>query len=247
MTSAVPMRDGATVMLVRDGQHHLRPLEVFMLRRHPRTAFGSVHVFPGGVVDPTDDDPALDALCPGLSDADASVQLGVAAGGRAFWVAAMRECFEEAGVLLARRADGSTVRFDEHPAVDQRFEEHRRSVHAGARSFADVLRAESLVLQAEAVRYFSHWITPEGQPKRFDTRFFLARAPEGQTYAHDNAELIDSGWVRPSDALARHARGDFDLIGPTIRTLEDIGAYATCDELLTAHDLRLVAAEGETA
>ncbi|MEQ1786025.1 MAG: NUDIX domain-containing protein [Acidimicrobiales bacterium] len=244
MTPAVPTRDGATVMLVRDGQHPDRPLEVFMLRRHPRTAFGSVHVFPGGVVDPTDHADALDARCPGLTDLDASARLGTPSGGRAFWVAAMRESFEEAGVLLARRADGEPLRVDHHPDVQARFDEHRRAVHAGTRTLLDVLEIEDLVLAVDEVRYFAHWITPEGEPKRFDTRFFLARAPEDQAYAHDDDELIGSEWVRPGDALARHRAGDFPMIGPTTVSLKDIGRYATCDELLTAHDRHAGAQRG---
>jgi len=237
MTPAVPTRDGATVMLVRDGHFDDRPLEVFMLRRHPSTAFGSVHVFPGGVVDATDHAPALDDLCPGLTDQEASERLGVASGGRAYWVAAVREAFEEAGVLLARGIDGEAVRFDGHEDVQRRFDQHRRAVHAGERSLVEVLAAEHLVLALDGVRYVAHWITPEGEPKRFDTRFFLARAPEGQAYAHDDAELIGSEWVRPPDALARHQAGDFPMIGPTIVSLQDIGRFATCDELLASENL----------
>ena len=126
-------------MLVRDGPHADRPLEVFMLRRHPRTAFGSVHVFPGGVVDRADHAPDLDDRCPGLSDAEASARLGVPSGGRAFWVAAVREAFEEAGVLLARQADGEPVRFDGRTDDQARFDDHRRAVHAGERTLRDVL------------------------------------------------------------------------------------------------------------
>ena len=237
MTPAVPTRDGATVMLVRDGHHDETPLEVFMLRRHPSTAFGSVHVFPGGVVDAADHAPELDDLCPGLTDRDASDRLGIPSGGRAYWVAAVREAFEEAGVLLARRVDGEPVRFDGHEDIQRRFDRHRRAVHAGDRSFVALLAAERLVLALNEVRYVAHWITPEGEPKRFDTRFFLARAPEGQAYAHDDAELIGSEWVRPHDALARHRAGDFPMIGPTIVSLRDLGRYATSDELLTAHEL----------
>lgn len=235
--TGVPTRDGATVMLVRDGDHADRPLEVFMLRRHPRTAFGSVHVFPGGVVDVTDHATDLDGRCPGLTDADASARLGIDHGGRAFWVAAIRESFEEAGVLLARHADGRAVRFDHAPEVEARFDEHRRQVHAGSRSLLEVLAAEELVLCVDEVRYVSHWITPEGEPKRFDTRFFLARAPEGQAYVHDDDELIGSEWVRPGDALARCEAGDFAMIYPTIASLESIGGFATADELLAAQDL----------
>ncbi len=237
MTAAVPMRDGATVMLVRDGAHVERPLEVFMLRRHPRTAFGSVHVFPGGVVDATDHATDLDGVCPGLTDAEASVRLGVDHGGRAFWVAAVRESFEEAGVLLARHPDGRAVRFDHDAAAEARVDEHRRAVHAGTRSLLEVLHLEGLVLTVDQVQYVSRWVTPEGEPKRFDTRFFLTRAPSGQAYVHDDEELIGSEWVRPSDALARHADGDFAMIWPTICSIEELGAFATTDELLAAHDL----------
>ena len=229
----VPTRDGATVMLVRDGDASERPLEVFMLRRHPSTAFGSVHVFPGGVVDAADHDPALDARSPGLDDAEASAQLGTDSGGRAFWVAAVREAFEEAGVLLARTAAGSYVRFDDHPDVEARFDAHRRALNAGTRTLLEVLVEEELTLALSDVQYFAHWITPEGEPKRFDTRFFLARAPEGQAYAHDDGEIIGSEWVRPADALRRHRDGDFAMIGPTVVSLQDIGRFATCDELFS--------------
>ncbi|MET0904172.1 MAG: NUDIX hydrolase [Acidimicrobiales bacterium] len=230
-SAPAPTRDGATVMLVRDGDHANDPLEVFMLRRHPSTAFGSVHVFPGGVVDPDDHDLALDERCPGLDDAAASAQLGLADGGRAYWVAAVREAFEEAGVLLARTATGDYVRFDDHPEVDARFEAHRRALNAGERAFLDVLATEDLCLALGDVHYVAHWITPESEPKRFDTRFFLARAPEGQAYSHDDGEIIASEWVRPADALQRHRAGDFAMIGPTIVSLRDLARFATCDDL----------------
>jgi 8-oxo-dGTP pyrophosphatase MutT (NUDIX family) len=242
----VPTRDGATVMLVRDGDAPDRPLEVFMLRRHPSTAFGSVHVFPGGVVDDADHDPALDGCCPALDDAVASARLGLDHGGRAFWVAAVREAFEEAGVLLARTSSGELVRFDHHPDVEARFDAHRRALHAGTCTLLDVLRAEDLTLALGEVHYFAHWITPESEPKRFDTRFFLARAPEGHAYAHDDGELIGSEWVRPADALSRHRAGDFAMIGPTIVSLQDLGRYATCDELFD-HGLDAMVREGAGA
>jgi len=244
LTAPAPTRDGATVMLVRDGDAPDRQIEVFMLRRHPSTAFGSVHVFPGGVVDPADHDAALDARCPGLDDVEASSKLGVATGGRAFWVAAVREAFEEAGVLLARTSSGDPVRFDHNPQVEARFDAHRRALHAGGCTLLDVLEAEELVLALPEVHYFAHWITPESEPKRFDTRFFLARAPEGQAYAHDDGELIGSEWVRPADALRRHRAGDFAMIGPTIVSLQDVGRFATCDELFE-HGLEVtVGADG---
>lgn len=235
MSVSVPTRDGATVMLVRDGDHADRPLEVFMLRRHPRTAFGSVHVFPGGVVDPSDHDPALAGRGVGRSDDEASALLGVGRGGLASWIAAARECFEEAGVLLARTADGVPLRVDHDPVLEARFAGHRAALHSGRRSLLDILEQEDLVLGLDDVHYVAHWITPEGEPKRYDTRFFLARAPEGQAYAHDDGELTHSEWVRPAEALARQQAGDFAMIFPTISSIDDIGRFATTDELMATH------------
>ena len=235
MTVTAPTRDGATVMLVRDGDHADRPLEVFMLRRHPRTAFGSVHVFPGGVVDPSDHDPALANRGFGRSDEDASALLGIPRGGLAFWIAAARECFEEAGVLLARTADGEPLRVDHDEMLQARFAEHRTALHSGRRSLLDVLTQEDLVLGLDDVHYVAHWITPEGAPKRYDTRFFLARAPADQHYAHDDDELTHSEWVRPADALARQQAGDFAMIFPTISSIDDIGRFATTDDLMAAY------------
>ena len=134
-------------------------------------------------------------------------------------------------MLLACTPEGDCVRFDHHPDVEARFDAHRRAVHAGDCTLLDVLAAEDLTLRLPEVHYVAHWITPESEPKRFDTRFFLARAPEGQAYAHDDGELIGSEWVRPADALRRHRSGDFAMIGPTIVSLQDIGRFPTCDEL----------------
>ena len=230
MTPPVPTRDGATVMLVRDGHHAERPLEVFMLRRHPRTAFGSVHVFLGGVLDAADHDPALVARVRGLSGEGASERLGLHQGGLASCIAAVRESFEEAGVLLACHPDGTGLRL--HSGLATRLAEHRVALHAGQRSLLAILDQEDLVLDLGDMHYVAHWITPEGAPKRYDTRFFLARAPLGQVYAHDNEELISSEWVRPPDALARHEAGGFAMIFPTISCLEDIGRFATTDEVM---------------
>jgi hypothetical protein len=129
------------------------------------------------------------------------------------------------------------VRFDRTPDEQIRYEAHRRALHGRTTRLIDLLRAEDLVLSVDQIRYFSHWITPAGAPKRFDTRFFLARAPEGQVYAHDDQELIGSEWIQPAEALARHRLGEFAMIDPTIRSLQDIGRFATCDDLLAAHDL----------
>jgi 8-oxo-dGTP pyrophosphatase MutT (NUDIX family) len=235
MTPAhVPTRDGATIMLLRDGDHAERPLEVFMVQRHPSTAFGSIHAFPGGVVDAADGLDAVALCCDGPSDVEASARLGIDGGGLAFWVAAARETFEEVGVLLARDASGALVRFDDGER-EAHFEARRGEVASRRVGFAELLLEEGLRAALDQVHYVAHWITPEGEPKRYDTRFFLARAPKGQAYLHDDAELIGSEWVRPADALARCEAGGFPLIYPTIASLEDLTRFATADDAVAAY------------
>lgn len=221
-------------MVVRDGQHEGYPLEVLMLRRSLRADFvGGAHVFPGGAVDLGDAGPGAERFCRGLSDAAASATLGVDAGGLAYWFAAVRECFEESGLLLACGPDGTPLSFSD-PGVAERFVGHRAALNARERSFLDVCELEDLRLAVDGLHYFAHWITPEGSPRRYDTRFFVAAAPEGQTPAHDAGETISDVWVRPADALARHRAGEMELILPTIRNLQAIGRFATAAELLDA-------------
>lgn len=228
----VPLLDAATVMLVRDGAPGL---EVFMLRRNLNSDFvGGAYVFPGGAVDEADRSADLGAWCDGRSDAEASDCLGLDAGGLAFWVAAVREAFEEAGVLLARDRSGATVRLAPDEATARRFADHRRAVDRGERSLVEVCRDEDLVLDLSGMHLFSHWITPVGAPRRYDTRFFVAAAPEGQTPVHDDRETVANCWVHPADALDEHRAGRFEMIFPTIRTLEALAGYATAAEVLAA-------------
>ena len=225
------VRDAATVMLVRDERDGLH---VFMLRRNLDSDFvGGAYVFPGGAVDDADRHSDLEAVCEGRADAQASEALGIERGGLAFWVAAIRECFEEAGVLLAYDERGEMVRLGDG-AVARRFERHREAVDQGTRRLVDVCAEERLRLAVDHMHYFSHWITPEGAPRRYDTRFFVCAAPPEQTPLHDNRETIANCWIRPADALERHRRGDFDLIFPTIKSLEAIARFERSADLLTA-------------
>ncbi|MGH9184826.1 MAG: NUDIX hydrolase [Acidimicrobiales bacterium] len=225
----VALRDAATVMLVRDGAGGL---EVFMLRRTPNAAFaGGAYVFPGGSVDGADRSTELESYCAGRTDADASQVLGVDRGGLAFWVAAVRESFEEAGVLLAYDSCGELVRLDQD-GVAERFRTHRADIDHGRRLLIDVCAEEELRLAVDGIHYFSHWITPPGQLRRFDTRFFVARAPAGQEALHDDAETVESRWIRPADALEAHRQGDIDLIVPTIRNLMALDRFERTAELV---------------
>lgn len=222
-------------MMVRDGDDLEAPLEVLMVRRSLRSAFvGGAYVFPGGAVDPSDGEDAATVLCAGRTDAEASRDLGLPSGGLAYWVAALRECFEEAGLLLACIGASPVLLSLADEADARRIAGHRRGVNGRRRSFVEVCREEGLRLPVDRVHYFSHWVTPVGSPRRFDTRFFVAAAPPFQAPANDAAETIDDVWVRPADALALHRNGEIDLILPTVRSLQAIGRHPTAGALLEA-------------
>jgi len=185
----MPIKPAATVMLLRDV---VTGPEVFMLRRTNNAVFaGGMYVFPGGKVDPAD---------------------GV--GDDAFRVAAIRECYEEAGVLLAVDDDGRMVH-DGHPAL-----EHRTAVYAGDIDVRALAADHGLRLATDALPWMSHWITPKGETtRRFDTRFYMAAHPAGQTSYHDDNETVASMWVRPVDALLQWEAGELQLMPPTVTNL----------------------------
>lgn len=227
----VPVRPAATVMLIRDGDDGI---EVFMLRRTLSAAFaGGQFVFPGGKVDGADHADDLEAICDGLDDEAASARLGLERGGLAWLVAAIRESFEEAGVLLARRAhESDMIRFDDD--IVDAMQEARGAIHRGERTLAEVCTEHNLRLVTDAISFVSHWITPVGEGRRFDTRFLLARAPAAQHPLHDGGETIESLWVRPSDALTRWKAGELQMFPPTALNLEWLTAFSTADEALAA-------------
>ncbi len=230
---AVEVKDAATVVLVRDGD---RGPEVAMLRRRLESGFvPGAYVFPGGAVDAEDRDPRWANRCVGHDDTSASAVLGTVAGGLAYWVAAIRECFEEAGLFLAHRAGGRALDLTPDGGADaDRFDEHRRRVDDGHTALFDVVEGEDLHLPVGDLHYFARWITPELAPRRYDTRFFVGRAPDDQVLRHDGDETIAALWVRPADALARNTAGDFELIRPTQHSLEILSHYPDADAVLAA-------------
>jgi 8-oxo-dGTP pyrophosphatase MutT (NUDIX family) len=226
----VELRDAATVLILRDGHDGL---EVFMLRRNLNSDFvGGAYVFPGGAVDPEDRHANLEPVCEGRTDADASRRLGIGSGGLAFWVAAIRESFEEAGVLLAYDLDG-IVDLDDAASME-RWANHRQQVDTGQLTMVDLCRLEGLRLAVDGMHYFSHWVTPEGAPRRYDTRFFLAAAPLNQTPLHDDHEVIANEWIRPADGIARVESGELTMMPPTIASLKAMARFATAAEALEA-------------
>jgi 8-oxo-dGTP pyrophosphatase MutT (NUDIX family) len=227
----VVLRDAATVLILRDGTDGL---EVFMLRRNLNSDFvGGAYVFPGGAVDPEDRELDLESICVGRTDADASRRLGIEKGGLAFWVAAIRESFEEAGVLLAYDSSGNLVDLQqEHEA--ERWAAHRKGVDDGDMKMVELCAAEDLRLAVDGMHYFGHWITPEGAPRRYDTRFFLAAAPPNQTPLHDDHEVIANEWLRPEDGIARCKAGELTMMPPTLSSLRAISRFDTAAEALAA-------------
>jgi 8-oxo-dGTP pyrophosphatase MutT (NUDIX family) len=208
MAEPVP---AATILLVRDAA---AGLEVFMVERHREVDFATgALVFPGGKLEPGDREPgtlARCSACPGLSAHDLALR-----------VAAIRETFEEAGVLLARPRGSPAL-------VDAR---RLRSI-ARRDALAALAEAEDLELAADLLVPFAHWITPEFMPKRFDTHFFLVAAPGDQAAAHDGSESVDSAWITPAAALAEAESGRRTIIFPTLANLRKLGRSRSAAEAL---------------
>jgi 8-oxo-dGTP pyrophosphatase MutT (NUDIX family) len=223
------LRQASTVLLVRDTglAEPGRGVEVFMERRHVETVFvGGAYVFPGGRVDPAD---SIDAAhCTDLDDERANRTLGLSAGGLAHYVAAIRECFEEAGVLLAYDRAGGLLDLDA-PDTQRRFEALRSDLNSGRTTIREIAEQENLRLATDRIVYWSHWITPIGEPRRYDTRFFIAHAPPGQSAGHDDLELTSSAWVTPRDAIDRAHRGEWKIIFPTLMNLKALAAHPTAE------------------
>ncbi|HKX37376.1 MAG TPA: MBL fold metallo-hydrolase [Burkholderiales bacterium] len=205
--ASVP-RPAATLILLREG------LEVLMLQRAQSAAFlGGAYVFPGGSLDPQDD--STDRVI-GLTAAQANERLNVSSGGIAYYVAAIRECFEEAGILLACDKDGAQI----GPSRAQGLMQWRN------RPFRELLEKENLFIPAGDLAYFGHWITAPGRSRRFDARFFVALAPAGQQGSHDAAETVHDVWITPREALERAARNEIELVNATQQSLKDLSRFA---------------------
>ena len=233
-----PIRKAATLLVARDAvrgrAREPAGVELFMVRRPGRGAFPNLHVFPGGKVDDADD--GLAPLCDGRTDAEASAALQLAGGGLRYWVAAIRECFEECGLLLANRAGRANRAGGLFQPRDRseaaRFDAYRHQLATGGLTLPALLRREGLRLATDRVFYFSHWITPETAPARFDTRFFLAGSPPGQRAAADSRETRSGEWVTPRQALANHEAGVWQMIHPTLATLRAVARFANVEQLL---------------
>jgi glyoxylase-like metal-dependent hydrolase (beta-lactamase superfamily II)/8-oxo-dGTP pyrophosphatase MutT (NUDIX family) len=210
---ATVAKPAATIILLREGK---RGPEVLMLQRTQSAAFlGGAYVFPGGALESQDSDPRIVRRVGGITPEQADRRLNVPSGGIAYWVAAVRECFEEAGILLLCDKTGLEI------------EPYRAGSLLGyrKRAFRELLEDEDLYIPGDAIAYCGHWITAPGRSRRFDTRFFIALAPTGQIGANDAQETVHDVWISPQEALERAERGEIELVFATQHTLRDFARF----------------------
>jgi 8-oxo-dGTP pyrophosphatase MutT (NUDIX family) len=222
-----PPRHAATVVLLRDSA--VGP-EVYLLRRAGTMAFAAgMHVFPGGSVDPRDGETAT--AWSGPADTQWAAWLGCDEPlARALVCAAVRETFEESGVLLAGEHADDVVA----DTTGDDLERDRLSLLDRSVSMAGMLSRRGLVLRSDLLRPWAHWITPEFEPRRFDTRFFVAAVPTGQRPRDVSGEADDTVWLSVAEAVARHDAGRLAMLPPTIVALREISAFGSVAEVLSA-------------
>lgn len=209
-----------TVLLLRDTANGL---EVFMVERHRQIDFaGGAIVFPGGRLDDGDGDPTLQAHCHGHEN-ETPEEI-------AFRLCGIRETFEEAGVLLARHEDSLGLVGGDHISALRK--KYREPIHQGEVTLQQMAEAESLRYACDEMASYSHWVTPAGRPKRFDTMFYVARAPEDQLATHDDIESVDSLWITPEQAIADGDAGKRSVVFATRLNLEKLAQFDDVDSAI---------------
>lgn len=230
----VTPRDAATVVLMRDRRPGGGDPEVLLVRRHKRANFAAgAYVFPGGVLEEEDCSPLARRLSPRLAPEKAQASMA----GReppekalGLLVAAIRETFEEVGVLLARTAGGERWNGEGQRA---KLSAVRAKMNQGALGFLDWINEQDLRLATEELVFFAHWITPKDRPKRFDTRFFLIEVPPGLEVHTDELEVFEHVWLSPKDGNEAEESERLKLMTPTLKNLELLASFATTAEAVT--------------
>jgi 8-oxo-dGTP pyrophosphatase MutT (NUDIX family) len=234
--SKQPLIPAATVLLVRD---HDSKIEVFMIKRAMKTNFGGAWVFPGGKVDSSDEIKNISKYSPSLNDEEASRRLGIKFGGLIYWIACIRECFEESGILLAdneqRKINLGSLTDPELEIINQ----YKKKLLEGKDVFLELIDKFDLTLSTSEIAYVSHWITPKIEKRRYSTRFFIARCPK-QLATHDGLEGVESRWLEPKVALDLYKSGEFAMIMPTIKNLELIKDFQDTQTLLLSMNDKLI-------
>ena len=227
---AVQPRSSSAVMLLRDRTPG-GGIEVFMVRRVIQSDFmPDVYVFPGGSVQA--DDLAVEqepGVCRAMSADAVADPEGRTALGKGVRAAAIRELFEEGGVLLAYHGDAILA---VNEGNRERFEQYRQAFNARQGSLVEMASSQGLTLATDQLHYFAHWITPEGLPKRFDTHFFVTTAPAEQHAMYDNLETSEGIWISPAEALERAQRSEFPIVFATIHQLHALAAFTSVAQAL---------------
>jgi 8-oxo-dGTP pyrophosphatase MutT (NUDIX family) len=228
-------RDAATLILMRDTNRARGGFEILMVRRHTKSAFmPGAYVFPGGRIEDADYTREAERICHGLSFKQAQ---DIIAGtdppekALAFFVAAIRETFEEAGILLAYQGIPDFVAFNEDQKM--RFAEYRKEVRKDPFSFTKIIGREGLKLATEKLFYFAHWITPEISPIRYDARFFVAAVPAKQEALEDTFETTAHMWISPKKVLKEHKRG-LPLPFATLSNITVLAQFSSVDEVIAS-------------
>ena len=228
---AIP-KNAATIILLKDKEPE--GFEVFLLKRHEKSSFmGGIFVYPGGRVDRDDGSLEICSLSKGITFEEAQKILGGITSPEesfAYWIAGIRELFEEAGVLLAYDQSGNLFQFKNRDE-QEKFSNYRNSLHQGKMTICQMAQKEKLSLALDQLHYYAHWITPEARSERFDTRFFLALYPLGQEASHDQKETTAGIWITPQKALEENLNGEVVLSPPTLKTLEDLSQFETIDDV----------------
>jgi 8-oxo-dGTP pyrophosphatase MutT (NUDIX family) len=220
------LRPAATIVLLRE---MASTFELLMIRRNSKaSAFADAFVFPGGVLEQDDASPATARVLTGLTEDEANRLLQLPMGGLSYWAAAVRECFEETGILFARDVQGKQLT----PGRLALLAFKRNGVRSRELNFYDFLEQESLFVPASQMSYIAHWITPPVLERRFDTRFFLAVAPEGQSAVQDGSEIVDCVWLTPMEALERARRNEMTLRTATKQIVTDISRFDSLEAVL---------------
>ena len=232
-------RYASTVVLLRPDEDG--SFEILLTRRPPEMRFlGGFYVFPGGTVHKEDYSARILDRCRGLSGADAQKILGdrhdpqVAVG---HWVAAIRELFEEVGVLLCESRSGEPIDLSDETTKAE-LENKRKAIVRGKVGFGEFLESEGLWCDLSRIIYFFHRVTPEFYPMRFDTRFYLAPLPAHQTPLSRSEEVTHTVWIKPAEALSEVYHNDFPILPPTTTVLEDLAEIDSWDELRARYGLR---------
>lgn len=235
-------QDASTVILIRDGQND--SWEIFLARRNRRQSFmAGAFVFPGGQLDNQDCNPELFKFARPVSGFDPQGLLQeytlTSEKARGFFLAAIRETFEETGIFFGGSSAGDFFSFKNSDNC-KRFTDYRQALNKSQISLLDIMRKEKLLLFPDVLIPYSHWITPDIEKRRFSARFFLARLPEGQVPITDADELTESMWATPKKALEMHRAGKILLMPPTLKTIEEISLYSGIDELLAAAAKKII-------